>query len=125
MGNVYLCIIRRWPLRLLLCDMDFSAIPKSTKWMHPYGISINRDVILGENCLIMQNVTIGKKEVFGSHPVPKVGNNVIFCAGCVVLGNIKIGDDVIIGANSVVLNDVPSGCVVGGVPARVIKKRVC
>ena len=120
--NVYYCVVRRWPLRLLLCDLVLSNLPKSTKWMHPYGISINRDVVMGENCLIMQNVTIGKKELMGSHPVPEIGNNVILCAGCVVLGGIKIGDDVIVGANAVVLNDIPSGCMAVGVPARIIKK---
>lgn len=42
-------------------------------------------------------------------------------AGCIVLGDIEVGDDVIIGANAVVTKSVPAGCVVAGVPARIIK----
>lgn len=34
---------------------------------------------------------------------------------------VKVGDDVIIGANSVVVKDIPSNAIVGGVPAKIIK----
>ena len=36
--------------------------------------------------------------------------------------NIKIGDGVIIAANSVVTHDIPSFCVAGGNPAKILKK---
>jgi serine O-acetyltransferase len=39
-----------------------------------------------------------------------------------VLGNIQIGDNVIIGANAVVVKNVPSDCVVAGIPAAIIKR---
>lgn len=32
-----------------------------------------------------------------------------------------IGNNVIVGANAVVIRDVPDNCVVGGVPAKVLK----
>ncbi|WP_342634217.1 hypothetical protein [Shewanella frigidimarina] len=35
-------------------------------------------------------------------------------AGARIQGNITIGDNVIIGANSVVVNDIPSNCVISG-----------
>jgi len=38
-----------------------------------------------------------------------------------LIGNIIIGDNVIIGANSVVNKSFPSNCIVGGVPARLLK----
>jgi serine acetyltransferase len=44
-------------------------------------------------------------------------------AGAIVLGGIAIGDDAVIGAGSVVLSDVPPGCAVAGVPARVIRDK--
>ena len=34
-----------------------------------------------------------------------------------------VGDDAVIGANAVVINDVPAGAVVGGVPARILRMR--
>ena len=49
-----------------------------------------------------------------------IGNRVWVGANTTILMNVRIGDDVIIGANSLVNKDIPSGVVVGGVPARVI-----
>ena len=42
-------------------------------------------------------------------------------AGSKVLGNIKIGSNSKIGANSVVLDDVPEGATVVGIPGKVVK----
>jgi serine O-acetyltransferase len=42
--------------------------------------------------------------------------------GAKVLGAIHVGDHVTVGANAVVIRDVPAHCVVGGVPARVLKE---
>lgn len=53
---------------------------------------------------------------------PHVGRNVMFGAGSVVLGDIEIGDGVTIGANAVVVKSIPAGCVVAGVPAKIIKR---
>lgn len=46
----------------------------------------------------------------------------IYCEAKVI-GGITIGDEVEIGANAVVVSDVPSHCIVAGVPAKVIKIR--
>lgn len=51
----------------------------------------------------------------------KVGNNVFFGTGTIVLAGVTIGDNVVIGAGSVVTKDIPSDCVAAGVPARPIK----
>lgn len=50
-----------------------------------------------------------------------IGNHVTVCCGAKVLGAITIGNNVVIGANAVVCKDVPDNCVVGGVPAKIIK----
>lgn len=52
-----------------------------------------------------------------------IGNNVFIGYGAVILPNVTVGDDVVIGARSVVTKDIPSGSVVAGVPARVLKTR--
>lgn len=49
-----------------------------------------------------------------------IGNRVWVGTGATILMNVHIGNDVIIGAGSIVNKDVPDGCVVAGVPAKVI-----
>ncbi|MBI3549168.1 MAG: acyltransferase [Elusimicrobia bacterium] len=52
-----------------------------------------------------------------------VGADVWIGVGCVVLPNVRIGDHAIVGAGAVVTRDVAPWSIVGGVPAREIKKR--
>ncbi len=73
---------------------------------------------IGENCWINQQVTIGFKD--NSRP-PIIGDNVTITCGAKVLGPITIGNNVTIGANAVVVKDLPSDSVWGGVPARRIR----
>lgn len=73
---------------------------------------------IGKRCKIYQQVTIGYDHDLRA---PVIGDNVEVCCGAKVIGGITIGDNVLIGANAVVVRDVPSNCVVAGVPARVIK----
>ena len=75
---------------------------------------------MGHSCTLNQGVTVGNIRGGGR---PTVGNNVYFGAGCRVMGGVTIGDNVVIGANSLVLSDVPSGCTVMGVPARIISRQ--
>lgn len=89
---------------------------------HGVGTVVHQDVIIGENCKIFQNVTIGAK-ISGksdNNSVPVIGNNVMIGAGAVLLGNIHIGDNSVIGANAVVLNNIESDTIAVGVPAYVI-----
>lgn len=52
-----------------------------------------------------------------------IGADVWIGAGCIILPGTRVGDHAIVAAGSVVTKDVPSGAVVGGAPARVIKMR--
>lgn len=89
---------------------------------HGFSTIINAEQI-GDNCEIWQQVTIGNKFNVDAAK-PKIGNNVKICAGAIVIGDVTIGDNSIVGAGSVVTKDVPANVVVGGVPAKVIKKLV-
>ena len=51
-----------------------------------------------------------------------VGDDVWFGAGVQVLPGVTIGSNVVVAAGAVVNKDVPSNCVVAGVPAKVIKQ---
>jgi acetyltransferase-like isoleucine patch superfamily enzyme len=51
-----------------------------------------------------------------------IGDNCWFGTNCVVTGGVTIGERTVVGANSVVTNDLPSGVIAVGAPAKVIKK---
>ena len=84
---------------------------------HPNGIVIHPDAVIGPNCLIFQQVTIGTRDGVG---VPVIGGHVDVGAGARILGAIQIGDHAKIGANAVVVTDVPDQAVALGVPAKVV-----
>lgn len=52
-----------------------------------------------------------------------IGNDVWIGFEAVILAGVKIGDGAIIGARAVVTKDVPPYSIVGGIPAKVIRKR--
>ena len=89
---------------------------------HGNGVIIGETAILGDNVTLYQGVTLGGtgKEHGKRHPT--VGNNVMISAGAKVLGSFTIGDNSKIGAGSVVLEEVPPGCTVVGVPGHVVKR---
>ena len=88
---------------------------------HGMGVVIGETAELGDRITIYHGTTLGGtgKEKGKRHPT--VGDNVVIGAGSKVLGNIKIGSNSKIGANSVVLDDVPEGATVVGVPGKVVK----
>ena len=86
---------------------------------HPNGVVIHGDVVLGPNCLIFQQVTLGSNGA----GVPTIGGQVDFGAGAKVIGPVTIGDHALIGANAVVVCDVPAWASAVGVPARVLPRR--
>lgn len=89
---------------------------------HGNGVIIGETTIIGDNVTLYQGVTLGGtgKEHGKRHPT--IGNNVMISAGAKVLGSFTIGDNSKIGAGSVVLEEVPPGSTVVGVPGRVVKR---
>lgn len=51
----------------------------------------------------------------------RIGKDVWFAANVTVLKGVTIGDNVVVGAMSLVNKDIPSNCIAGGVPAKIIR----
>lgn len=110
-------LLRRWSIGACAIDIVPQAdIAGGCYIPHGVGIVIGGTSVIGEDCTILQGVTLGEVR-FTTSDCPRIGNRVVLGAGAKLLGDITIGDDCFIGANSVVLDDVPAGSVAVGAPA--------
>lgn len=126
--------VLRAPLTLL-----YRMMYQVSQWLCgielPYSVIVGRRVKLehfggmilvaeriGDDVIIRQNTTFGIACLDQINDRPSIGNSVEIGAGAVLIGDITIGDGAVIGANSVVTKNVPANTVVGGVPARILRK---
>ena len=92
---------------------------------HGIGVVVGGTTIIGDDCLMYQNATLGMTGKHGGKRHPTLGNGVLVGAGSILLGAITVGDGAYIGAGSVVVDDVPADTTVVGNPARVVRTHVC
>lgn len=85
---------------------------------HAHCIVLNRDTVIGNNCILRHGVTIGNANDEGASPV--VGNDVEFGANAIVIGEITLGDAVIVGAGTVVTRDLEAHSVAVGAATRLL-----
>lgn len=94
------------------------------------GISIGDDVIAGEYIRFHSenhNFSSAKELIRSqgvSHKGIVVGNNCWIGAGAVFLDGARIGNGCVVAANAVVRGSFGDDCVIGGVPAKVLKQRI-
>ncbi len=117
------------------CRVDFGCnISVGTGFYANYNLIVLDvgKVVMGDRVLLGPNVQI----YAASHPLDpqerasgaefgrdvRIGNDVWIGGNVVVLPGIVIGDGVTIAASSLVNRNVPSHCVMAGVPARIVKK---
>ena len=123
MGRGIAQILKNINRMVYACDIAYQVeLPASTRLPHQgLGVVIGPDVLIGENCTIYQNVTIGAKDNGEGYAVPVIGSNVMLGCGSVVLGDVRIGNNTKIGANAVVINDVDDNSTMVGNPGRLVK----
>lgn len=89
---------------------------------HRGTIVVHAHAKIGDNCHLNAGVNIGTRAGLES-AVPKIGSNVYIGPGAKIYGDIEIADSCAIGANAVVNKSfLEPGCIIAGVPARVIGK---
>ena len=102
-------------------------------------ITIGRNVRIGADSIIIDNdchnldYIIRRDTTPASNGLPddynfcnasdvSIGDDVWIGARCIILKGVSIGPRSIIGAGSVVTHDIPSDCIAGGNPCKVLKK---
>jgi serine O-acetyltransferase len=87
---------------------------------HGMGVVIGETSVIGRNCTIYHGVTLGGVSLEKGKRHPTLEEGVIVGVGARILGPHTIGAGSRVGAGSVVISNVPSGCTVVGVPARIV-----
>lgn len=89
---------------------------------HATGIVIGETALVENDVLFWHGVTLGGTSLNGGDRHPKVRQGVHLGAGATLLGPVEVGADSRVGAGSVVVENVPAGVTVVGIPARVVSR---
>lgn len=92
-------------------------------------IKCQKEVDIGSDCAISWDVSIMDTDYHSIGEQSRIesvviGNHVWIGCNSIILKGVTIGNGAVIAAGSVVCSDVPAKALVGGVPARIIKKDV-
>lgn len=98
------------------------------------AIACAHSITLGDGVFVARNVYITDSDhhkllteqgTMTNPPQPvHIGDHVLIGVGATILKGVTIGNGAIISAGAVVTSDVPAGCLVAGVPAKVIREDV-
>lgn len=120
----------RYPARLMsfmarmLSNVDIhpgAAIGDRFFIDHGAGVVVGETAVIGDDVTLYHGVTLGGTSWNKGKRHPTLEDGVMVGAGAKILGNITVGQRCRVGANSVVVEDVPTGCTVVGIPGKLVK----
>ncbi len=88
---------------------------------HGAGVVIGETAEIGDDVTLYHGVTLGGTSWSPGKRHPTVESNALIGAGAKILGPIVICAGARVGANSVVVEDVPPGMTVVGIPGRIVR----
>lgn len=137
-------------VRKLMSQITGRSLDESFTMFPPFYTECGKNIHIGKNVFInccchfqdQGGIYIGDKVLIGSHVVMAtinhgqnpgnrgdnipgsihIGNNVWIGSQAAILPGVTVHDNAIVAAGAVVTKDVPSGVIVGGVPAKIIKE---
>lgn len=122
-----------WIAKTFNCD-NGKNIHIGSNFTGNYNLTILdiKEVFIGDNVMIGPNTLIttvghplkpmGRRKHIGIAKPVRIGNDVWIGGNVTILPGITIGNNVVVAAGAVVIKDVPDNTLVGGVPAKVIRK---
>ena len=88
---------------------------------HGAGVVIGETAETGDDVTLYHGVTLGGTSWSPGKRHPTLCSGVLVGAGAKILGPITVGANARIGANAVVIEDVPPGMTVVGIPGRIVR----
>ncbi|HSJ56215.1 MAG TPA: serine O-acetyltransferase [Anaerolineae bacterium] len=88
---------------------------------HGSGVVIGETAEVGDDVLMYQGAVLGGTSSERVKRHPTVGNGVVIGAHAIILGNVRVGNSAKVGSGSVVIDSVPAGATVIGVPGRIVR----
>lgn len=98
-----------------------ARIGRRVCFAHQHGITVHFQSVIGDDCLIRQNTTLGAVNNNRIAGGPVLGERVELSPGAVLVGRVTIGSDSRIGPNCVVMTNIPPGSTVVTTPPRVLQ----
>jgi acetyltransferase-like isoleucine patch superfamily enzyme len=92
-------------------------------------ITLEKNVLFSQNVMLLTgkhnfkslDTEIRRYDVEQVNRDIYIGEGTWLASGCIILGNVKVGKHCVIMSGAVVTKDVPDYCMVGGIPAKIIK----
>lgn len=117
--------------RFTIIDPENLSIGKNSTINEGVHFNCRSKITIGENVRISTNVQFhtgglilnSYPRIHTESPIV-IKDNVWIASGAIILSGITIHQNSIIAAGSVVTKDVPANCMVGGVPAKIIKNLI-